>query len=237
MILKEPLGGIRTLLYPAFGLEGMVSAVEKEEHLRRLSGDDADLLTGLCLLNELLNLKFPLHAKYQSADLTTRHIYSQHIVAALFRRIFTEKLLLLVVDDAHLMDPKSWDYLFYLSRSPHVVVVLSILRTPSGAPKLDSSIFNIIYRQKNVKTLRLTAMDIGYSVPLACQMMEVIAIPQELERILVQKSKGNPAWIDQVLKEMLRTGLLKIMTLNVREAGKRKLKLTTVNEKYIRRIV
>ena len=134
------------------------------------------------------------------------------------------------------MDANSWDYLFYLSHSPHILVVLAILRTPSGAPKLDTSIFNIIYRQKNVKTLRLVPVDTSYSDPLACQMMEVIALPQELEKILTVKSNGNPVWIDQVLKEMLRTGLLKIIPYDLRDAGKRKLKLTSVNEKYIRRL-
>jgi len=95
------------------------------------------------------------------------------------------------------MDPQSWDYLFYLAHSPHVVVTVAILRTASGAPKLDPSVMNIIYRQKNVKILKLGKMDLGYAVPLACQMMEVFAIPQELEKILLQKSNGNPAWIDQ----------------------------------------
>jgi len=111
MILKEPLTAVRlgppstqyqvqsgsflvllrSLLYQACELEGLVTVQEKEEHLRQVAGDDADLMSGLCLLNETLDVKFPLHPKYQTVNMTTRHLYAQHIIANLLRRIWTEK--------------------------------------------------------------------------------------------------------------------------------------------------
>ena len=52
----------------------------------------------------------------------------------------------------------------------------------------------------------------------------------------MNKSQGNPAWIDQVLSEMIRTGLIKILKYDLKEAARRSMKLSTVDVKYITRL-
>jgi hypothetical protein len=67
-----------------------------------------------------------------------------------------------------------------------------------------------VYHNKNVKTIRLSGLDTKHCLSLACQIMDVTAIPQDVENILIAKSQGVPAWCDQVLHELVRTGILRI---------------------------
>ena len=92
------LACIRSLTLQAFGMEDMRTSQEREEHLRQVVGDDADLGAGLCLLNDLLGLKFPIHPRYANAELSSRHSLSMHILNILIRHFFPENLVLFVVD-------------------------------------------------------------------------------------------------------------------------------------------
>ncbi len=160
----------------------MRTAQEREEHLRRIVGDDLELGAGLCLVNDLLGLKFPLHPRYANAEMSSRHVLSMHILTVLLRHFYPEQLVLFVVDDAHLMDPTCWDYLLYLSRSPAVLTLFGLRRNMAGSPKLADAITRIIYNNRNCKSIPIKGLESTLALPLACQMIEVAAIPVELER-------------------------------------------------------
>lgn len=106
----------------------------------------------------------------------------------------------------------SWDYILGLSKTPHVFCLLTLRRNAAGSAKIPDSVSNQIYHNKNVKVVRLNGLEPVHCKTLACQMMEVSAIPADLEKILMAKSQGVPAWCDQVLHELLRTGVLHIST-------------------------
>lgn len=55
--------------------------------------------------------------------------------------------------------------------------------------------------------------------------------------IIMSKSQGIPAWIEQVLKEMLRNGLLKIIDNDSSLISIRGVKMSDVDRKYITQIV
>jgi len=97
-----------------------------------------------------------------------------------------------------------------LARTPYVFTICSLRRNNAGSPRLPDVVTRIVYHNKNVKTVRLSGVDTQYCLPLACQLMDVNAIPQDVLKILVNKSQGVPAWCDQVLHELVRTGVLRV---------------------------
>lgn len=173
---------IQSLMLQAFGMEEMRTPQEREEHLRKAIGDDTETASSLCLLNDLFHLKFPTHSKFTGADINSRHILAQQVLSIVLRHFYPNDLVVFVIDDGHLVDAICWEYLQYLSKSPTVFSLVSVRRNISGSPRLSDSITKIIYHNKNVRTIRLDGIDLKFSLILACQVMEVAAIPTELER-------------------------------------------------------
>lgn len=104
----------------------------------------------------------------------------------------------------------SWDYILGLCKSLHVFCLLTIRRNAAGSLKISDSVSNQIYHSKNARVVRLNGLDPSHCKTLACQMMEVSGIPVDLEKVLMAKSQGVPAWCDQVLHELVRTNFLQI---------------------------
>lgn len=50
--------------------------------------------------------------------------------------------------------------------------------------------------------------------------MQVKAIPADLEKMIISKSNGVPAWIDQVLNELMRIGTLRMQEDSLLAKGK-----------------
>jgi hypothetical protein len=57
-----------------------------------------------------------------------------------------------------------------------------------------------------------------------------------INRIIQKSAEVVPAWIEQVLGEMIRTGLIKILDFDPKEAARRNMKMSAVNVKYISRL-
>ncbi|ODN03431.1 Adenylate cyclase type 10 [Orchesella cincta] len=221
---------ISCLVIEALGMLELRTVPEREEYLRK-HVTDSDLAADLCLLNEILHTKFPLNPKYTAMDVNTCAAIAQHVLASLLRVTYPEDLILFVVDDAHLMDPRSWEYLVYVSKSPNVFGLFSLRRSNAGSPKLQDSVTKQIYHNKNIKIIRIGGLPPNLLLPLACQIMHVKAIPQDLEKLITNKSNGVGAWIDQVLKELIRTQIIRF-----EKDGYNKMPMAVVDKKYLEKM-
>ncbi|XP_076380390.1 adenylate cyclase type 10 [Megalopta genalis] len=72
-----------------------------------------------------------------------------------------------------------------------------------------NQLFNII---------ELHGVDRWFHAGLACQTLNVNALPAELEKLLQEKSFGNPGWIESYLVSLLQAGGLEIVIISKNEA-------------------
>lgn len=230
LVSGQPHYAISTMAMFALQMEDLKTNAEKEDHLRR-TVQDTELLGDLCLLNDIFHTKFPVSPKYASMDVGPAQKLGQHILASILRTVYPDTLLLFVVDDAHLMDAFSWEYLIHVTKGINAVGLCSIRKNSAGSPKLPQQVSSAIYGVKNIRVVKLFGLDTKYCLPLACQILQVQCIPVGLEKLLVARSQGVPAWIDQVLTEFLRQGILRIEPYS--DAAFKKGNMQKVDRQYI----
>lgn len=87
--------------------------------------------------------------------------------------------MLVLVDDAQNVDPLSWRFLCWLREMRGVLIVLS---SRPAAVEVPSSDFAEQYMDSsNVRVIDLGVLDTRHLPALACQIMDVVRIPCELE--------------------------------------------------------
>ncbi len=64
--------------------------------------------------------------------------------------------------------------------------------------------------------------------------MQVKAIPADLEKMIITKSNGVPAWIDQVLNELMRIGTLRMQEDSL--LGKGKQSMVHAEKKFLKKL-
>lgn len=110
------------------------------------------------------------------------HKYTYFVLGQLLRYTNKDNFVLFAVQNAHFLHENTWQYLFSLSGLPFVFILMTLLRNPDGLPKISDTAMRICYHAVGVTTLKLEGIEEDYVVPLACQFLEVKAIPNGVEK-------------------------------------------------------
>lgn len=66
----------------------------------------------------------------------------------------------------------------------------------------------------NALKVELKGLDIKYLTTVACQMLGVQKIASVLNRIIIEKSQGIPAWCEELLRELYLNSYIQIVSLS-----------------------
>ncbi|XP_071081249.1 adenylate cyclase type 10-like [Haliotis cracherodii] len=105
-----------------------------------------------------------------------------------------------IVDDMHFSDKESWSCVKALSEHPHCLLALATRPNAIENPPCPEA-----YSLFNVKTSIVTdvyGLDLSLVSALACQVLEVVSIPKDLDNVLRDMSQGVPSWVEQLLRDM-----------------------------------
>ncbi|XP_073983726.1 adenylate cyclase type 10-like isoform X3 [Rhodnius prolixus] len=159
----------------------------------------------LHLLNEILDVNFPKPYRRR------KMVYPENSGLSMFIEVlskFSEKVLLMI-DDAHVLDSKSWLVLCEIVLLQNIITIVSIPNTWTVEDQNTIKFLN----NPSVIIVRLSGLHLKDIGPLACQIMHVQALPTILPRVLHNLSGGNPGWIQTFLLSYLDSGLLRIKTM------------------------
>ena len=87
---------------------------------------------------------------------------------------------MIVIDDAHNTDGSSWEYFCELRSISNCLVVMSIRQSQVEKPNCQDAV--TFMTDPDVKMIDLSELDHQYMAPLACQMMNVMIIPNDLDQ-------------------------------------------------------
>ncbi|KAL5008851.1 hypothetical protein ScPMuIL_014432 [Solemya velum] len=141
-----------------------------------------------------------------------------------------DNVVVVAIDDAHNMDTESWTFMYGLSKLSHILLVMTLrpfaVETPSCVAASD------FMDCSSVSINDLSFLDLKYISALACQLLEVVCIPKELDRLLRDRSYGIPAWCEQLLTDMVENKELMVFI----DDGFSNLRLSTItpNINYIK---
>nr|XP_022331897.1 adenylate cyclase type 10-like [Crassostrea virginica] len=108
--------------------------------------------------------------------------------------------VLVLVDDAQNVDNLSWKFLCELQKMAGVLIVLS--SRPAAVERPPCEHAEHYMESPSVRVIDLGVLDTRHIPALACQIMDVVRIPCELETMLRERAQGVPYWCEQLLLDM-----------------------------------
>lgn len=148
----------------------------------------------LCSLNEVFEINFPMSEYYLNSTEEDKVIYVGVVLQYLAFIVFKWPQIF-VIEKMMIMDDVTWQVLQQILKVRNIFMVGSM--RPHKKSKSETRRW--VFKSKRVTYLRLQPLDKMYQAALACQMIEVEAIPPELENAIQSKSNGNPGWIKNFL--------------------------------------
>ncbi|KYN02894.1 Adenylate cyclase type 10 [Cyphomyrmex costatus] len=155
----------------------------------------------LCALNQPFNVHFMINPHYTALSRKRKHNVLCKFLLKLMRNCFRE-LWVIIIDDAQHSDNDSMKLFRTVIKQTTVFFILSFGRMFNGEYEIHPDILD------TARIIELGHIDKWYHAALACQFLDASGIPPELERLIQEKSFGNPGWIESYLLSLTQSGSL-----------------------------
>lgn len=159
-------------------------------------------------LNSIFDTHFPSHNATPPLDGIRKLVFRIlcHHLSSHFWIIF--------IDDADYIDADSLELLPTVFEARNVFFVLTIGKYCRKWTLAQKE----IYVNEFVTQFRLQPIDKTFHKDIACQSINVAAIPIEFERFIHENSNGNPGWIENCASALLYAGKLRRQSMMIKEA-------------------
>jgi len=146
----------------------------------------------------LLSLKVD-HPAFKALNPEGRKFGTFEAVKNILLALSQEKPLVLFLEDVHWMDKISEEFFTYFSRciKDHPILLLAAYRH-EGAPSWAQG--------THYQRLGLEALSSKSSIRLVRNVLGGIALDPELEQRIVEKTGGNPFFVEEIVRELLDRG-------------------------------
>jgi class 3 adenylate cyclase/tetratricopeptide (TPR) repeat protein len=129
-------------------------------------------------------------------------------VSGLIERMVAQQPLILVLDDLHWSDPTSMDLLSSLlpltDRAPLMVITAFRPRRQESSwtfHEIAGRDFHHRYR-----AIELEPLDESQSRQLVGSLLEIEDLPEKVRRLILEKSEGNPFFVEEIIRSLLDGG-------------------------------
>ncbi|XP_067031685.1 LOW QUALITY PROTEIN: adenylate cyclase type 10-like [Acropora muricata] len=184
----------------------------EREHALMQHITDLKLRERMFLLNDLLGTHIPPNPDFAYLDSDEIIAHFHTLLFEIVHQFAVSQPCLFAVDNAQFIDPESWDFLEDLSKDSHAILVLALRPFSSSNPPCETA--NRLIGHNTTKRIKLGGLPAEVMSDLACQLMDVMYIPSELDEIIRRKSQGVASWCEQLIKDMLTSEIIKIVDSN-----------------------
>ncbi|XP_063060987.1 adenylate cyclase type 10-like [Engraulis encrasicolus] len=201
---------LQTLLALLLKVESCKSFAERERVILSQI-DSSEMKDKLCLLNEILLVKFPVSTTVSLMDKETREKETKNFILKLFCDFARDEPCIYVIDQADFVDHSSWAFLLEMLAQAHVMLFLSVLPYASQRDRTPELL--ALLKAPRTVFLKLIGLEPTIIAQFACQILGVIRIPTELELFLVERSHGVPYYCWELVKSLYLCGMIYITEL------------------------
>ncbi|KAM3962169.1 adenylate cyclase type 10-like [Aphomia sociella] len=159
----------------------------------------------LCYLNNIIKVRFAYHEAIYTQNESKRKEKAKKIFTKLILSISETHVIFL--DDLQNLDSSSWEFISIMFSAMKIFIVLSVSRGKF------SSVHNWLYSvfiNNNVRKIVLGPLTSSWIPPLACQILDVDAVPSDLCNALRIKCNGSPGLIESFIVHLFSSGALEI---------------------------
>ena len=112
------------------------------------------------------------------------------------------------IDNAHLVDSDSWEFILDLALDPNAILVMTT--RPLRKQERKSLAMLEILNHPHTKVVRLQGLCPDDMVTLACNFINADSLPEPLQHIIRERSHGIPQWCEELVETMVELQYLKV---------------------------
>uniref|UniRef100_A0A2H1WSR3 SFRICE_010761 n=1 Tax=Spodoptera frugiperda TaxID=7108 RepID=A0A2H1WSR3_SPOFR len=183
--LKEPVEG--------FAKE------EKIIQLLKVYSDD------LCYLNNIIKVRFAYHERIHSLDENKRKEKAKAMFEKLIKAL--PQTIVIFLDDLQNLDSLSWEFISMMFKTMKIFIVLSVTRGKFSA--VHNWLYSVFIND-NIRKMALGPLDPEWIPALACQILDVDGVSNDLCAALRSKCKGMPGLVESFIIHLFSSGALEI---------------------------
>ncbi|KAJ0174028.1 hypothetical protein K1T71_010174 [Dendrolimus kikuchii] len=180
---------------------------------------DTSTLTPLEIyaLNTIFDIRFPLPENYQYTGDFLNEVNVKNVLQNVIKSNFIE-MWVIAVDAMQHADDESWRLLILLMESKSLFVIMTLINEESLSPVAKEC-----FRNEMIVKIKLSGIDGLYHAALACQLLDVQAIPADFAThkwlaVIESASGGSPGWIQNFVISLVQRGALSVVTVTRSEA-------------------
>ncbi|XP_071790978.1 adenylate cyclase type 10-like isoform X1 [Asterias amurensis] len=211
-----PYYTVKRLVTVLLQMEDCASHVEREHALLEHIQNEA-LREDLCLLNDLFVLKLPTNPRFLNMTSEQRIRELHNLIAKIVHQFTLHQCVIFAVDDAHFIDPDSWGFLIDFAADSSAVCVLTMRPFKPDKPPCIAA--HRVLSHQNTLHIKLGSLRSSEMASLACQLLDVVRVPQDLVGILQKKSHGIASWCEQLVQELMAVNQLMIVPEGSKQAA------------------
>jgi predicted ATPase/class 3 adenylate cyclase len=161
-----------------------------------------DLLEMAPLLNSLLDLSSPQNQVTLSfSDELRRHRLFE-LITELFQAAATDQPVAFILEDIHWVDASSLQLISHLNKkltSSHILIFLT--HRPKEEMQLN-------LQQKSTVTMALSELPKDAALRVVLTILDRSQLPDHIAEIILSKARGNPLFLEEVARSILRSDAL-----------------------------
>ncbi|KAJ0172180.1 hypothetical protein K1T71_012153 [Dendrolimus kikuchii] len=204
-----PYLALSQMLNQILGIKEPISGFIKEEkivQLLKMYSED------LCYLNNIIKVRFAYHEGVYSHDENKRKEKAKQMFSKIISSI--EDTLIVFLDDLQNLDAFSWEYISLMFNSMKIFTVISVAR---GNFTIVQSWLYSVFINNNIRKIVLGPLESFWITPLACQILDVNAIPYDLYDALKSKCNGIPGLMENFIIHLFSSGALELKKIQESE--------------------
>lgn len=159
----------------------------------------------LCYLNNIIKVRFAYHEGIFALDAEHRNEKAKTMFRKLIMAIQEPHMIFL--DDLQNLDAASWEYISIIFESTKIFTVLSVTRGKFSS--VHTWLYSVFINE-NVRKIILGPLDSFWVPSLACQILDVDAVPRDLCNALKVKCNGMPGLVESFIVHLFSTGAIEI---------------------------
>lgn len=198
----SPYLALSQIMNQILGLKEPTTGFVKEEkivQLLKVYNDD------LCFLNNIIKVRFAYHEGMNSLNETMRKEKAKQMFSQLIKAITETHVIFM--DDLQNLDASSWEFVPLMFETLKMFTVFSVTRGKFSS--LQNWLYTV-FINNNVRKIVLGPLSSSWIVPLACQILDVNAVPNDLCNALRLKCNGMPGLIENFIVHLFSNGALEL---------------------------
>ncbi|KAJ2954748.1 hypothetical protein O0L34_g3051 [Tuta absoluta] len=171
----------------------------------------------LCCLNNIIKVRFAYHEGIYSLDQAQREDKAKAIFEKLMRALSDTYVILL--DDLQNLDAGTWEYISLMLSVQKIFTVLTVTRGKFST--VHQWLYNV-FLNHSIRKIVLGPLSFDWIPALACQILDVDAVPNDLCNALKTHCKGMPGLVESLIVHLFSSGAIELQKVSDEDLEKYK---------------